>query len=78
MNYGIAAFLYWYIDRRIHAVRDQLYTTKRGFVITLIAYFSVVTGLTFGLILNPSLNVAIYMAIFLITSYLVINAVSNE
>jgi len=78
MNYGIAAFLYWYIERKILAMREQLYTQKKGFVITLIAYFSVATGLTLGVFLNPSLNIAIFMAIFLITTYLVITAVFNK
>jgi len=78
MNYGIAAFLYWYVEKRVLDMREQLYTIKRGIVFTNIAYFSVAIGLIFGFILSPSLNVAIFLAMFLTTTYLVINAVFQK
>jgi len=78
MNYGIAAFLYWYVERKILAMRDRLYTTKRGFVLTCIAYFSVVVGLTIGTILSPSLSVVMFLAMFLMTTYLIMIAIFKE
>jgi len=78
MNYGIAALLYWSIESRVLAMREQLYTVKKGIIFTIIAYFSVAIGLFFGLVITPSLNVAILLTMFLITTCLVVMAVFRE
>jgi len=75
MNYGIAAFLYWFIERKVLAMRDQFYTINKGIIFMVIAYFSVAIGLIYGIALNPTLKVSIFLALFLIVTYLVIASV---
>jgi len=78
MNYAIAAFLYWYIERRVLSMREQLYTIKKGIIFTIVAYFSVAIGLIYGVVLTPSLEVAIFLTLFLIVTYLVITTIFNR
>lgn len=75
MAYGIAALLYWYVERKVLAMRDSLYTAKRGIIFTLIAYFSINIGLVFGVALNPSMDAAIILSIFVVTTGLIMTAV---
>jgi len=75
MNYGIAAVLYWYVERRVLAMREKIYTIKKGIVFTKMAYFSINIGLIFGIILNPSFHAAIIVTIFISTTYLILSAV---
>jgi len=77
MNYAIAAFLYWYIERNVLAMRQQLYSVRRGVVITILAYTSIVAGLTYGLFLDPSINIAIVLALFAAAGSVVYCAVIN-
>lgn len=77
-NYAIAAILYWYIDRNIINMREQLYTAKKGVIFTIIAYISINIGLIFGYILNPSIYIAITLCIFLITASIIITVISKQ
>jgi len=78
MNYGIAAFLYWCIERRILKIRENLYTVKKGIIFTVMAYFLINIGLIFGVVLNPSFNIAMVLALFLITTYFIIRVVFKK
>ena len=78
MNYGVAAFLYWFIERRVLMMKDTLYTRRKGIFFTLMAYFSINSGLIFGLVLNPSFNLSIVLAVFVITTCLIITSVLLE
>jgi len=75
MNYGIAAFLYWFIERRVLAMRDQFYTINKGIIFMIVAYFSVAIGLIYGVVLNPTIEVGMFLALFLIVTYLVFASV---
>lgn len=71
-NYGLAAFLFWQIESRVLGMRNELYTVKRGLLFSAIAYFLIVSGFVLGLILFPSINVALVLTLFLITTYIVL------
>ena len=64
MGYAIAAFLYWFIERKVLALRERLYTAKRGIGISIVAYLSIIFGLLLGLSLYPSIPLIIALAIF--------------
>lgn len=49
LNLGIAAGLYWWIDRRIVEVRGSLFSKKRGIIAVSIAYSLTVIGMVVGL-----------------------------
>lgn len=51
ISYAIAALLYFFIDKPIHRKRKFWFSYNRGLLITVFAYFSVVMGLFFGLII---------------------------
>ena len=70
-NYGLAAFLFWYIERRVLGIRDKIYTIKRGQMFSIIAYILIISGLAFGLILYPSIYIAALLTLFLITAYII-------
>jgi len=78
MNYGVAAFLYWFIERKVLSMRAKIYTIKRGLVFTVLAYFLILLGLIFGVVLYPSLNHAIIFIIFIITAYFIIHCCIKE
>jgi hypothetical protein len=48
INFCIAGFLYWYIERRALLLRGAMYTPDRGMRIAICAYGMVLTGLIFG------------------------------
>ena len=75
MNYGIAAFLYWFIERKVLAMRGKLYSAGKGVVFTCLAYLSIVTGFTFGLILHPSITTGIVWLVFFATASIIITVV---
>jgi peptidoglycan/LPS O-acetylase OafA/YrhL len=50
-SFGLATFLYWHVDRRILASRQQLYTPERARIATTAAYGAVALGLCVGFIL---------------------------
>jgi peptidoglycan/LPS O-acetylase OafA/YrhL len=52
LNIAIAVGLYWWVDRRLLAARGQLFTSKRGSLITALAYAMVGIGLAFGLLIS--------------------------
>jgi len=78
MNYGIGAFLYWYIERNILKMRVKIYTLKRGVIFTVLAYFSIILGLVFGISLYSSDNLIITLLIFITTAYFVIYCCIKE
>ncbi len=49
LNLGIAAGLYWWVDRRIVEVRGSLFSKKRGLIAISIAYTLAVIGVVVGL-----------------------------
>jgi len=75
MNYAIAAFLYWYLERKILAMRGRLYTIKRGVVFSIIAYMLIITGLLYGSFLSPSFNTISILCLYILTAGLVINSI---
>jgi len=72
MNYGIAAFLYWFIEKRALKLRDPLYSHTTGIAFTCIAYATVVLGLTIGLALNASYVSAIALTIFTLAATIIL------
>ncbi len=66
-----AAFLFWYIERRVLGIRDKIYTIKRGQMFSITAYILIISGLAFGLILYPSIYIASLLTLFLITAYII-------
>lgn len=52
LSLAIAATCYWFIDKRILAMRANLYTAARGKILTIIAYASVIVGICVGLFLK--------------------------
>ena len=48
-SYFLAALLYWFADRKLLSLRGQLFTERRGRVVTAIAYGSVLIGILAGL-----------------------------
>ncbi len=52
LNLGIAASLYWCVDRRIVAMRGQLFTGERGKLTMHLGYGLVAVGIVGGLILT--------------------------
>jgi peptidoglycan/LPS O-acetylase OafA/YrhL len=50
----IAGVIYWFIDKRVLLMRPKLYTEKRGELITIIAYASVIIGIVAGLFLRAN------------------------
>lgn len=77
MNYAIAAFLYWYIERNIIEMRGKLYTAKRGVIFTIIAYISLIAGLFYGAFLFPSIKIVALLLLFITTASLVIVTILN-
>ena len=77
MNYAIAAFLYWYIERNILEMRGKLYTIKRGVICTIIAYTSIIAGLLYGAFLFPSLKIAAMLLLFITIAGIVIVTILN-
>ena len=75
MNYGIAAFLYWFIERKVLSMREKLYSAGRGVIFTCLAYISIVTGFTFGFVLVPSVKTGMVWFVFLATASIVIAVV---
>ena len=75
INYGIALFLYLYIERRVLNKRREWYSLGRGVLFTLIAYFILILGIIYGTFLNlSSLNmllILIFVSVYLmiIVSY---------
>jgi peptidoglycan/LPS O-acetylase OafA/YrhL len=51
LNLGFAAFLYWYVDRRVLANRKRLYTPKRAWITMGLAYGAVTLGLVVGILM---------------------------
>jgi peptidoglycan/LPS O-acetylase OafA/YrhL len=51
LNLAMAAFLYWFIDRRLHAIRRRLYTPGRARVVAMVAYGTVAAGVSVGVFL---------------------------
>jgi len=78
MNYGIGAFLYWYIDRNIIKIRDKVYSIKRGVIFTVIAYFLILLGFVFGIGLYPSVKLVITLLIYISTAYFIIQCCVKE
>lgn len=72
MNYAIAAFLFWFIERKVLEVRSMLYTRKRGFIFTVLAYSLILIGLCFGLYWIPSFFIFNILLLFTVTCYFVI------
>lgn len=72
MNYGIAAFLYWYIERKVLSMRVKMYTFKRAVVFTIIAYLLILLGLVLGVALYPSLSHIMLLMLFISTAYTII------
>jgi peptidoglycan/LPS O-acetylase OafA/YrhL len=68
MNYGIAAFLYWFIERRALKLRAKFYSPKAGIVFTCIAFATIVIGLAIGFALNSSYAIATALTIFTLTA----------
>jgi peptidoglycan/LPS O-acetylase OafA/YrhL len=75
MNYGIAAFLYWFIERKVLAMREKLYSVRKGVVFTCLAYLSIIAGFTFGFILSPSAITGIVWLLFMVTASIVMTIV---
>lgn len=48
LNIIIAVALYWFIDKRLLAMRGELFTIKRGLITTTIAYSMVIVGCLVG------------------------------
>ena len=48
LNIMIAVGLYWFIDKRLLAMRGELFTKKRGLITTTIAYSMVIVGCLVG------------------------------
>ena len=48
LNIAIAVALYWFIDRRLLAIRGELLTKQRGIITTIIAYSMVIVGCLVG------------------------------
>ncbi|MBN1472906.1 MAG: acyltransferase [Syntrophaceae bacterium] len=71
MNYGIASFLYWFIERKILEMRGYLYTVRRGIGLTVLAYTLILTGLSFGIFLTMATNIIIISVIFAATAFFI-------
>jgi hypothetical protein len=54
MNLGIAAFLFFYIERICLTYRHKIFNETRGRIITIIAYMFVILGVSIGYILHPT------------------------
>lgn len=52
LSLAIAGTFYWFIDKRILAMRANLFTAARGEIVTIIAYASVIVGVFVGLFLK--------------------------
>lgn len=52
VSLGIAAVLYWWVDRRMLSMRAQLFSPKRGELITAVAYGFVFAGVSAGIFLS--------------------------
>ncbi|GLS28011.1 acyltransferase family protein [Marinibactrum halimedae] len=48
LSLGIAAFLYWFIERKVLAMRSKIYTEKLGKFFTASAYLTVIAGTAYG------------------------------
>ena len=48
LNIIIAVALYWFIDKRLLAIRGELFTKQRGLITTIIAYSMVIIGSLVG------------------------------
>ena len=51
LNIAIAIALYWFIDKRLLAMRGELFTKQRGLMTTTIAYSMVIIGCMVGFLL---------------------------
>lgn len=49
VSLGIAAALYWWVDRRMLSMRGQMYSHTRAAVITVMAYATMITGIVIGM-----------------------------
>jgi peptidoglycan/LPS O-acetylase OafA/YrhL len=78
MNYGVASFLYLFIDKKILEMRGELYTMKRGIAFTILAYSLVLAGLVFGLSLTPAINIAVITATYISTSFLIVTFIMKK
>ena len=72
INYGLAAFLYWFIERKALSLREKLYSISVGYIFSCLAYSTIILGLTFGLVLNPSYPIAAAWLLFVTTGATVI------
>ena len=54
LNIGLAVLLYWFMDRKIHLLRDQWFSYQRGKLATILAYGMIVVGTIGGLVLSSS------------------------
>lgn len=60
-----AVALYWFVDRRLLANRSTWYTSRRGVIVTILAYAIVALGLVYGLAKRPSFERALHPAVAL-------------
>ncbi|MFT5606622.1 MAG: peptidoglycan/LPS O-acetylase OafA/YrhL [Parvicella sp.] len=75
MNYAIAGVLYWYVEKRVLALRAKLFTTSRAIALCHFAYLSILSGLTLGLLLSTRIDAAVLLLIFLsayVTAYILV------
>lgn len=54
LNIAVAVALYWWVDRRILAKRNDLFTEKRGRLITLLAFAMVSVGIVAGMVITSA------------------------
>jgi peptidoglycan/LPS O-acetylase OafA/YrhL len=71
MNLGIAAFLFYYIERICLSYRHKLFNETRGKIITIIAYMFVILGISIGYILHPTTT-----HLYILLSALVISTIA--
>lgn len=48
ISLGIAAALYWWVDRRMLAMRGQMFSHARAIVVAILAYATVLFGIVVG------------------------------
>ena len=54
LNIAVAVALYWWVDRRILAKRNDLFTEKRGRLITMLAFAMVSVGIVAGMVITSA------------------------
>jgi peptidoglycan/LPS O-acetylase OafA/YrhL len=52
VNYAIASFLYWFVDRKLAAQRNHLFTEFRGKIVICAAYTITLIGIVVGLMIT--------------------------